>query len=352
MVNTKNFIKKFFGVLLLLLFASAFANAQVKIIFDTDLGGDVDDAGALALLNQLADNGECTILAVMPTSDDQNAFKCIDAINTFYGRPDLPIGIRTKENLSNPDTYAKYVAEHWPNDIDPKSLPLCTSLYRQVLAGQPDHSVVVVIVGQWQNIYDLFHTGGDSYSSLNGKDLFNQKVNYVSAMSGNFPGDSSLTENNMQGIINNESVAQYCIDRIGRFIEFSGGEVGGKIQCGSGFNSLVGKSPVADAYYGMMCVYMPDWAYPENFTNIHDWASFDQTAVLYAVRGLSDYWTEQNVGYCDIWSLNGKIYNQWRSVPNKNQAYLIKKKPLSEMAGIIFDLMSKRTAAARTIRNR
>lgn len=37
----------------------------VSIIFDTDMGTDVDDAGALAILHIMADQGEAKILATM-----------------------------------------------------------------------------------------------------------------------------------------------------------------------------------------------------------------------------------------------------------------------------------------------
>ena len=37
----------------------------VPIIFDTDIGTDVDDADALAILHVLADRGEAKILATM-----------------------------------------------------------------------------------------------------------------------------------------------------------------------------------------------------------------------------------------------------------------------------------------------
>ena len=36
----------------------------IKIIFDTDIGGDCDDAGALALIHRLCDKGEAELLAV------------------------------------------------------------------------------------------------------------------------------------------------------------------------------------------------------------------------------------------------------------------------------------------------
>jgi hypothetical protein len=37
------------------------ADGSVKIIFDTDMHTDCDDAGALAILHTLADKGECEI---------------------------------------------------------------------------------------------------------------------------------------------------------------------------------------------------------------------------------------------------------------------------------------------------
>ena len=39
-------------------------NTPVKIIFDTDIGWDCDDAGALAMLHRLCDKGEAELLAV------------------------------------------------------------------------------------------------------------------------------------------------------------------------------------------------------------------------------------------------------------------------------------------------
>ncbi|MEP1642867.1 MAG: nucleoside hydrolase, partial [Rhodopirellula bahusiensis] len=42
----------------------------VKLILDTDMSGDCDDAGALPLLHALADRGECEILAVVTNRRD------------------------------------------------------------------------------------------------------------------------------------------------------------------------------------------------------------------------------------------------------------------------------------------
>ncbi len=66
--------------------------APVRILFDTDLQTDCDDAGALAILHALADAGEAEILGLVVSSGDPWAAGCADAINTWYGRPDLPVG--------------------------------------------------------------------------------------------------------------------------------------------------------------------------------------------------------------------------------------------------------------------
>ena len=55
--------------------------APVRIIFDTDMETDCDDAGALAVLHALADNGECEILATVVSVRDPWSAATVDAIN-------------------------------------------------------------------------------------------------------------------------------------------------------------------------------------------------------------------------------------------------------------------------------
>ena len=84
-------------VVALLLSASPVHSAEpVRIIFDTDITGDVDDVLALAMLHTLADRRECTIEAVTISKINPLAAPFVDAVNTFYGRPDIPIGTTLK----------------------------------------------------------------------------------------------------------------------------------------------------------------------------------------------------------------------------------------------------------------
>jgi hypothetical protein len=70
------------------------SGTPVRLIFDTDMSGDCDDAGALALLHALADRGECELLATVVNRKDLTGASAAatDAINTFYGRPNLSLG--------------------------------------------------------------------------------------------------------------------------------------------------------------------------------------------------------------------------------------------------------------------
>src|ERR1035437_6144031 len=71
------------------------ANAEVpRIIFDSDMSSDHDDVADIAVLNALADLGECQILACLCSSQNGGTPLCMNAINAYYGRPDVPCGRR------------------------------------------------------------------------------------------------------------------------------------------------------------------------------------------------------------------------------------------------------------------
>ena len=64
---------------------------QAKVVFDADMDSDCDDVAALGVLHALADRGEAEILATISSSTNPFTPRCMDAVNTFYKRPDLPI---------------------------------------------------------------------------------------------------------------------------------------------------------------------------------------------------------------------------------------------------------------------
>src|SRR5689334_7954924 len=100
--------------------------APAKVIFDTDMAEDVDDAGALAVLHALADRGEAEILGTMISSRNEAVGPCLDAINTYYGRPDVPIGYvrglqfgypAGESGRETPSKYAEKTGQSFPHDL-------------------------------------------------------------------------------------------------------------------------------------------------------------------------------------------------------------------------------------------
>jgi len=65
-------------------------------------------------------------------------------------------------------------------------------------------------------------------------------------------------------------------------------------------------------------------------------SSWDLIAVLYAVRGLSDYFTTVSEGKC-VGQKDGS--NQWIPGPSSDHAYLVHKMPQTELAAVIEDLL-------------
>ena len=77
-------------------FAGTVVAAQrepVPIILDTDIMGDVDDVGAVAVLHALANRGEAKILAMGVCVKNPWCPLCLDALNTYFGRPNIPLGV-------------------------------------------------------------------------------------------------------------------------------------------------------------------------------------------------------------------------------------------------------------------
>jgi inosine-uridine nucleoside N-ribohydrolase len=134
----------------------------VKIILDTDMGPDADDAGALAMLHALADQGEAEILATLCSTMSPWAAPCLNAINLYYQRPDLPVGTLKEGTYAGTseewygDSFNGFIAGHFPNPLRHGAYaPDALWLYRRVLALQPDASVVIAVTGPLTNLRNL-----------------------------------------------------------------------------------------------------------------------------------------------------------------------------------------------------
>ncbi len=158
----------------------------VNLIFDTDIGNDCDDAMALAVIHALQNRNACRLLAVTLTNPDPLASRLIDAINTFYGRPDIPIGVNPTAPVVLKESRFLKAALNYPHDLDPTKAPAALALLRQTLAAAGDQSIVLVQVGFFTNLAALLDSPADKFSPLAGKELVKQKVKWLSLMAGAF----------------------------------------------------------------------------------------------------------------------------------------------------------------------
>jgi hypothetical protein len=165
------------------------AASHEQVILDTDVGGDIDDAGALAVMHALADSGEIEILAVGVVNGHELAVPYCDAVNTWYGRPEIPIGTIKSQAPFVRDRYLAPIVAAYPHRVTQSAAPDVVSLYRRILAAQPDHSVTFVVIGPPTNISHLLDSKPDEYSPLDGVELMRRKVKFYGA-GGN--GDGKL----------------------------------------------------------------------------------------------------------------------------------------------------------------
>lgn len=166
----------------------------VRLIYDTDMGNDIDDALALGVIHGLVSRGECDLLAVTVSKDNPHAARYCNLVNTFYGRPDIPIG-RVRDGKTPADgKFVRQVADatdggrpRYPHKLSGEAdTPEATELLRKVLAGQPDGSVVVAVVGFSTNLSRLLESEPDRHSALGGRELVAAKIRLLSMMGGHF----------------------------------------------------------------------------------------------------------------------------------------------------------------------
>ncbi len=186
-------------------------DSGLKIIFETDIGNDVDDALALDMLYKYLDAGKIELIGIMTNKEGPYSAEFIDVMNSWYGYPDIPVGIvRQGADCENDATnYAKQVCLLKKENGEPlfarslkdyDQLPDAHVLYRKLLAQQPDHSVTIVSVGFSTNLARLLETRGDEFSLLTGKELVAQKVKLLCTMAGCFNNENLFEYNVVKDI--------------------------------------------------------------------------------------------------------------------------------------------------------
>lgn len=289
------------------------AAAPLPVIFDTDMDSDVDDVAALAQLHVMADRGEVELLAVMVSGRNEWSAPCIDAINTFYGRPGLPVGLVSgARGIRQNSAYAREVAEAFPQDFKTKHVKIgSAALYRRLLAARGERDVVIVSVGDLTNLAALLDSQPDAYSPLGGRALVEAGVAHYVCMGSRYPAETDPGEKKWGNFRTDPVSTREVVERWPTMLTFTGGgPFADSMAIGREIVKLDPKIwPVSLAYQKFF--------ERTNLGPVRHTA--DSIAVLVAVRGFDPWFKVVERGSNHIDAIGR---NAWRDEPDApNQRY-------------------------------
>ncbi len=258
------------------------------LIFDTDICGDCDDVLALGMIHALQSRGACRLLAVTVSVNNDLAAPFVDAVNTFYGRGDIPIGVVSTGGVVEKSKYLGLVEERdkdgtfrYPHTLlSGKDAPAATKVLRSALSAQPDQSVVIAQVGFSTNLARLLDSGPDEHSPLSGLELVRRKVKLISLMAGAFQPIDGNVEYLEYNVIRDVESCRKLAEHWPTAMIWSGFEIGIALPYPAKSierdYAYVAHHPLAEAYIR----YIPP---------PHNRPTWDLTAVLQAVLGDRGY---------------------------------------------------------------
>lgn len=274
-------MRRFLLFLMVLCAIGGMRAERMNIIFETDMGNDVDDALALDMLYKYNRQGRINLMAVMLNKEGEFPPKYIDLLNTWYGQKRIPIGVspRANQSIVAGTNYTQVVCE----ELDEKGRPLykrsikdyskclpAVTLYRKLLAKAEDASVTIVSVGFSTNLALLLDTKADEYSPLTGRELIAQKVKRLVTMAGHIENPKYAEYN----VVNDVAACQRVFESWPTPIYMSPFELGLQIrypaQSIENDFAWTKHHPIVDSYK----VYLK---------KIEDRPTWDLTAVLYAI---------------------------------------------------------------------
>jgi inosine-uridine nucleoside N-ribohydrolase len=275
-------------------------NKPISIIFDTDMGSDCDDVGALALLHAYADMNRVKILGCVYSSGKvPYGAGVIEAINVYYGRPAIPVGAYYGHDIGDPvdkmlaETLAKDKTRFGNTIVHNRDAEEITRLNRKLLANQKDNSVIYVTVGHTKGLYDLLVSKADDMSPLTGRELIVHKIKRWVAL-------GALEARNAKGHYGKDwnfffnGTAPYTQHLITHFPK-------PMVFVTAGTDVMTGKSLKKTPSGNIVRAAYEQWLGNYSQKTLDDQRpSWDLVAVYYAVEGVGDYLIHAESGILDF----------------------------------------------------
>ena len=316
------------------------AEPDVRIIFDTDMGSDCDDAGALALLHAYADLGKVEILACIYSSGAvPYGAGVVEAINIRYGRPDIPVGACRDPGFGDPvdkmsaGKLSRDTAAFGNRIIHNSDAEEQTALNRRVLVSQPDGSVDYVTVGHTRGLYDLLASGPDGVSPLSGRDLAARKIRRwiaLGALGASNPEGHRVKDWNF--FFNNSApYTHHCIAHFPSEIYFI--DAGSEVMTGASLKTTPPGNIVRTAYR--------DWLWWHGEKTLDDQRpSWDLATVYFAVEGSGQFLQLPEPGRLEFDPKNGNIWIAGDR--GEKHFYVIENQGIGELFADYLNLMMAR----------
>ncbi len=215
-----------------------------KIIVDTDLGGDCDDVGALAVACNLAKCGCAELLGVTYCIGNPWGGYFTRSELDWFGFEKVPVGVLKDEQFMAGEKYEKYSKPYClENNVQTAENEEATRLLRRLLV--ENHDVTLIAIGPLRNISKLLDSTADDISPLSGRELVKKSCVEFVTMLGCFSRPEHVEWNVEMDI----DSARNVIKKMPVKTVFSPFELGDHIFTGHNNQSLPENHPVRAAYY-------------------------------------------------------------------------------------------------------
>jgi purine nucleosidase len=281
--------------------------AFTPLFVESDMFGDVDDIGALALALELQARGRCRLLGIGINTPSVWGPRAAAVVIREFGA-DVPVGVlpgRATDDVFSPD-YARLIgSQHTATDPFVEAPGLLADVLRTA-----DVPVTVVSIGFFPNLLALLDLPG-------GVELVRAKVGRCLVMGGRFPEGDEFNISSFPA-----ETAEF-LARWPTAIDFVGFEAGADLLTGKHFSEQLGADdPVRVAY--------------EAYAGVDAGrSSWDPLTVYLAAHADSELVSWSDPGELVMHGETGR----WRADPAGRHRYAIVVAPAAEVEGILDELI-------------
>lgn len=177
-------------------------DGPLKVIIETDMGNDIDDALALAVTLNAMNEGKMELIAVGCHKLSETPARYVDIVNTYYGHPEVEVAMSHTpvKEFSSYNDYTTVPCSMGFSESKGGEFPEPVQLYRKLLSEAEDGSISFVSIGFATTLAQLLDSPADEYSPLTGKELVAKKVRTLSIMAGSY-GQKKRSEYNVKNDI-------------------------------------------------------------------------------------------------------------------------------------------------------